>query len=43
MEYETGKKLEEHQVKIDYLFNMMDKAGLIPKEDKKTGNKNGSD
>jgi len=34
MDYETGKKFEEIDQKLTYFFNILDKAGMIPKEDK---------
>ena len=35
MDYETGKKFEQQEAMLEYIYNILDKKGLIPPEDKK--------
>lgn len=34
MDYETGKKLEEHEAALNHILSILDKQGLLPKEKK---------
>jgi len=39
MDYQTGKWLEEIEAKCDYIYDKLDKAGLIPDDEKEKDKK----